>query len=81
MCDAPQTETEKDDAAGGRAEPLVGLAASKDEWVDRCVRRYLACGITDKNKAHLWAEACWHLLDGDLSESPEYAADQDLASW
>jgi len=57
------------------------IAASKDEWVDRCFRRYLACGITNEHKARLWADARWHLLGGDLSKSPEDAADEDLASW
>jgi len=57
------------------------IAVSKDEWVDRCFRRYLACGITNEHKARLWADARWHLIGGDLSKSPEDAADEDLASW
>jgi len=54
---------------------------NKEQWLERCSQQYLKRGIISEDKARLWADACWHQLDGDLTESPEDAADDDFNAW
>lgn len=53
----------------------------KHEWIARCASRFSERGGMDIAAAKGSAEACLENLDGDLTESPEDSADEDMACW
>lgn len=54
---------------------------SKDEWLQRCAARYQHRAGIEASEAMSCAEASLENLDGDLTENPEEAADEDLTCW
>lgn len=53
----------------------------KEEWIRRCAARFEQRGGLHLNQARDFAEACLENLDGDLTENPEDAADEDMTYW
>lgn len=53
----------------------------KEEWIRRCAARYEERAGLHCLQACDIAEACLENLDGDLTENPEDAADEDLSYW
>lgn len=60
------------------------MAIAKDEWLERCAKRYVSAGafetVADAKDA---AKACWDADQDshDFDEEPELAADADLECW
>lgn len=56
-------------------------AINQEEWIQRCAARFEVRASMGKDEAIRCAEACLENLGGDLTESPEEAADEDLTCW
>lgn len=60
---------------------LTAPCETADEWVMRCAARYQQRGGMAPKEAVSAAEASLENLDGDISENPEDAADEDMTCW
>lgn len=60
---------------------LATPCETADEWVMRCAARYQQRGGMAPKEAVSAAEASLENLDGDISENPEDAADEDMTCW
>lgn len=54
---------------------------TKEEWLARCAARYQTRAGMETTEAMQAAAASLENLDGDLTENPEDAADEDLTCW
>lgn len=55
--------------------------AEEERWLERCAARLHAVGGLDPAVAFSTAESQLENLNGDLSESPEEAADDEMSYW
>lgn len=73
-------------------ETTVGASSSSDQlagtdtidkgaWVERFAARMLKESEMPMEEGRKWAEVALENLDGDLSESPEDAADDEMSCW
>ena len=53
----------------------------KEEWLTKCAARFETRGGLHLKQARGFAEAALENLDGDLTENPEEAADEDMTRW
>lgn len=53
----------------------------KQEWLNRCAARFSGRGGLEHKEAIEAAKACLENLGGDLTESPEDSADEDMSCW
>lgn len=53
----------------------------RDEWIDRCIKRYLDRSSIDAETARHFAEACFNMREGWFENDPEAAADSDMSYW
>ena len=55
---------------------------TEEEWLERCAARIIEClGSTTENARHI-ANVCLNdLVEGDLTFSPEEAADIEVEEW
>lgn len=53
----------------------------KEEWLMKCAARFETLGGLHIKQARDFAEAALENLDGDLTENPEEAADEDMTRW
>lgn len=60
-------------------KPKEADAASRDEWVARCAAVFRARGGMTQREATAAAEAQFENCNGDLSESPEDAAEEEIS--
>ncbi len=54
---------------------------NKEEWLTRCAARFATRGGLHLKQARDFAEAALENLNGDLTENPEEAADEDMSYW
>lgn len=54
---------------------------NKQEWILKCSNRLQDKSKIDSDLAKETAEACLENLDGDLSECPINAADEEMSCW
>lgn len=60
-----------------RNAPLSREEARKQEWIERCAKRYVDRAGIDLAIARDFADACWEMrLSGD--DSPEDMVDEDM---
>jgi hypothetical protein len=59
----------------------MDVSLPKDEWIDRCVARYMSKSSIDLDSAKVFAEACWDMREGWFENAPEDAADSDMSYW
>lgn len=52
---------------------------TKKEWIDRFIKHFVKKLKANRKLARETAEGAW--ADGDRSEAPEIAADQEIAYW
>jgi hypothetical protein len=60
--------------------PKKDCAMTKEEWIARCERQYVARTGKEHKNHRGFAEACWEQRDSD-DGSPEDAADTDMTYW
>lgn len=53
----------------------------KEEWLNRCAYALKHIGGLDDTSAKAAAEACFEFVGGDLTESPEDVADEEMSNW
>ena len=53
----------------------------RDEWLQRCSARFKERSNLDATESNKFAEAMLEFFDGDLTEDPEKAADEDMSNW
>lgn len=70
-----------DQAKGMVCHMLGSPCETADEWVMRCAVRYQQRGGMNPKEAVNAAESSLENLDGDISENPEDAADEDMTCW
>jgi hypothetical protein len=54
---------------------------NREEWLWRCAVRFMQISAVNLRKARMLAETQLENLNGDLSESPEDAADDEMSYW
>ncbi|WP_264858166.1 hypothetical protein [Burkholderia cenocepacia] len=54
--------------------------ALKQEWIERCAKRYVDRAGLDLAMARDFADACWEMRLSD-DDSPEDMADEDMTYW
>lgn len=73
--------TEISNMDAGPARVQNGKAMEKQEWLDLCTSRLMRRGGLNPEQARHHAEACLENINGDLTESPEDSADEDMSRW
>lgn len=53
----------------------------KDEWLKRCAARFVERAAMTADEAMEFAEIELDALDGDLTEDPVDAADEEMSCW
>ncbi len=53
----------------------------KEGWLTKCAARFETRGGLPLKQARDFAESALENLDGDLTENPEEAADEDMTRW
>lgn len=54
---------------------------SREQWLARCATRFRLAAAVPPDEAMSLAESQLEILDDDLTESPEQAADDELSYW
>lgn len=57
----------------------AAMELPKDEWIARCMKRYIERAALDESTARDAAEACYEARDD--GDTPEFAADEDMSCW
>lgn len=58
---------------------MTGL--TRDEWIDRCIQRYLDRSYESLETVRGFAETCYEQREGWFELDPEGAADSDISYW
>lgn len=53
----------------------------KEEWLTTCAARFETRAGLNLELARSFAEASLEVVDGDLTENPEDAADEEMSCW
>lgn len=53
----------------------------KEEWLTRCAARFETRAGLSLELARSFAEVSLEIVDGDLTENPEDAADEEMNCW
>lgn len=65
----------------GRAQKTAPVEITKEEWIQRSAARFKDRGGLTEEEAREQAKASFETVNGDLSENPEDAADEDMSYW
>jgi hypothetical protein len=57
------------------------MTITRDEWINRCVNRYLERSSISTETARGFAETCYDMREGWFENAPEDAADSDMSYW